>query len=87
MTFNVYPNYRGHKIGMPRRGCLRSGIVVANTDTESLGIVGHMAAVTHEEDGLVRYYVWTTPPQHAGLWVGPYNGLTEDIEQIDKEQE
>lgn len=63
---------------------VRVGVVEENEDMLARELAGHFAAVTHEADGLVRFYIFTSTPMDAlfpdaPLWIGPYQGLSEEI--------
>ena len=78
-TYQSYPKARRGR-SLP----VRMGLVEANEDTEARELAGHFAAVTHEADGLVRFYIYTSTPSDAlfpntPLWIGPYQGLSEEI--------
>src|SRR5689334_8132923 len=74
-----YPNWFGKtREDHFNRGALRVGVVEQNEDTESAGIDGYLAAVTHEESGEARFYIWDPEPP-SGLWLGPYWALSEEI--------
>lgn len=63
-----------------KRMPVRSGTVEENTDTLSKGLAGFFVAVTREELGVVRYYIWCTlPGRKYACWVGPFQGLSEEI--------
>lgn len=70
----VYPNWQGKTRGDENRGALRVGVVEENFDTIEKSLAGHVAAVTHEEHGAVRIYVW-----RSVSWVGPFWALSEEI--------
>lgn len=87
--YQAYPNARGHVCGDPKRGGLRIGRVVENEDTQKDGTAGYPAMVTHEEGARVRFYIFTTTGIDAQfvnipLWLGPYKGLSEEIEECDE---
>lgn len=84
MDYKTYPNRNGKKPADESRGVLRVGIVEENADTTRTGLAGHMAAVTHEADGEVRFYIFTATPEDSmfpnnPLWLGPYMALSEEI--------
>jgi hypothetical protein len=84
MDYKTYPNRNGKKPDDESRGALRVGIVEANADTTRTGLAGYVAAVTHEADGEVRFYIFTTTPEDSmfpnnPLWIGPYTALSEEI--------
>jgi hypothetical protein len=79
-AMSAYQTYPKSRRGMSRP--VRMGRVEANDDTQELA--GYVAAVTHEEDGWVRFYIYTETPAEAlfprtPLWIGPYQGLSEEI--------
>lgn len=74
MACVVSPNRLGKDPEDENRGALRVGVVERNDDTETEGIAGFQAAVTYEEHGDVRFYVW-----QLEMWVGPYWALSEEI--------
>lgn len=75
---NTYPNQLGKMRGTETgKGCLRSGVIEVNDDTEEMGIAGQLAAVTHEEDGMARVYIFL--PGDIPVWVGPKTVLSEEV--------
>jgi hypothetical protein len=83
-SFRTYPNLVGHRPSDSDRGALRTGIVEENQDTKRIGIAGELAAVTHEQAGEVRFYVFILPDDESdrpgvSRWMGPYMGLSEEI--------
>lgn len=77
--YKVYPNRLGKPRTNENRGALRVGVVEENPDTEESGLAGYFAAVTHEEKGMIRFYVWSASPENVSLWFGPYRSLSEYI--------
>lgn len=75
----VSPNRCGKGHADEPRGALRIGIVDENEDTEESGLDGLLAAVTHEEDGEVRFYVWEPVQGDVIVWVGPHWAHSEEI--------
>ncbi len=92
--YQVYPN----RCGKPRedvednhRGALRTGFVEENQEMVKRELAGYYAAVTHEDKGAVRFYVFTSTPADSlfpniPMWVGPFTGLSEEIVPMDEEQ-
>lgn len=86
--YKTYPNMRGHVRGEEGRGALRSGMVMRNDDTIKTGIDGYFAAVTYEQDGWVRCYLYQLTPgeslfPNTPMWIGPYQVLSEEIEEME----
>jgi hypothetical protein len=84
MDYRIYPNRNGHRPSEEQRGVVRVGMVEENADTKRQGVAGHFAAVTHEADGEVRFYVFTATSKESKfpnnpLWMGPYIALSEEI--------
>jgi hypothetical protein len=84
MDYRTYPNQIGHKPGEADRGVVRTGMVEENEDTKDRGLADYFAAVTHEANGEVRFYVFTATPSDSKfpnipLWKGPYTSLSEEI--------
>lgn len=91
MDYRIYPNQINHKPGEEARGVLRTGYVEKNEDTKARGLAGYFAAVTHEADGEVRFYVFTATARdhkfpNTPLWMGPYTALSEEILTIGKNE-
>lgn len=82
--YQTYPNARGHARGDENRGGLRVGVVTVNKDTERAGTAGYPAMVTHESDGWVKFYTFV-PVEDIPQWRGPFDGLSEEIEEMNHE--
>ena len=55
-----------------------------NEDTQPIGLSGLQAVVTHEADGWVRFYTLTRRENGVLIWQGPFDGLSEEIEEMNK---
>lgn len=82
MDYQTYPNVLGHVRGDLSRGGKRVGTVVENEDTERAGTAGYPAMVTHEDVGMVRFYIYDIETE-VPTWKGPFMGLSEEIEELD----
>jgi hypothetical protein len=82
--YQVYPNRCGKTPTDGNRGALRTGFVEENQEMNALGLAGHFAAVTYEEAGEARFYIFTSTPEDSPypnipMWMGPYSAHSEEI--------
>lgn len=88
----VYPNWLGKMTGDENRGPERTGFVDETQAMIDKELAGHFAAVTHEEHGTARFYIFTCTPEsslfpNVPMWAGPYTANSEEIVTVERNEE
>jgi len=80
-NYTVHPNAQTPVKGANRMAPgapLRSGMIEENDDTTRMGIANQFAAVTREDEGFARVYIFRFS-EDVSVWEGPHRLHSEEV--------